>query len=68
MDSVVAELGRKPGSGLIAAADVFVVVEREAILKSTAKHRVPVISPYRQFAQEGSLMSYGPDTADIFRR
>ena len=68
MDSVVAELGRKPGSGLIAAADVFVVVEREAILKSTEKHRVPVISPYRQFAQEGSLMSYGPDTADIFRR
>jgi putative ABC transport system substrate-binding protein len=29
---------------------------------------VPIISPYRQFVVEGSLMSYGPDTADIFRR
>jgi hypothetical protein len=29
---------------------------------------VPVISPYRQFVVDGSLMSYGPDTADIFRR
>jgi ABC-type uncharacterized transport system substrate-binding protein len=27
-----------------------------------------MISPYRQFVAEGSLMSYGPDTADIFRR
>ncbi|MGB8103764.1 MAG: ABC transporter substrate binding protein, partial [Pseudolabrys sp.] len=31
-------------------------------------HRVPVISPYRQFVIEGSLMSYGPDPADMFRR
>ena len=29
---------------------------------------MPVISPYRQFAIEGGLISYGPDTADIFRR
>jgi len=29
---------------------------------------LPLISPYRQFVAEGSLMSYGPDTADIFRR
>jgi putative tryptophan/tyrosine transport system substrate-binding protein len=34
----------------------------------TDQHRVSVISPYRQFVIEGSLMSYGPDTADIFRR
>ena len=27
-----------------------------------------VIFPYRQFVVDGSLMSYGPDTADIFRR
>ena len=27
-----------------------------------------MISAYRQFVSEGGLMSYGPDTADIFRR
>ena len=31
-------------------------------------HRVPVISGYRQFVLEGSLISYGPDPSDIFRR
>jgi putative ABC transport system substrate-binding protein len=29
---------------------------------------VPAIYTYRQFVHEGGLMSYGPDTADIFRR
>jgi len=68
VDLAFAELGRNPSSGLIAASDIFIVGAREAILKSAEAHRVPVISPYRQFVIEGSLMSYGPDTADIFRR
>jgi putative tryptophan/tyrosine transport system substrate-binding protein len=29
---------------------------------------VLVVSAYRQFVLEGYLMSYGPDTADIFWR
>ena len=68
VDLAVAELGRNPGSGLLAAADIFIVTERQAILRSAEKHRVPIISPYRQFVLEGSLMSYGPDAADLFRR
>jgi ABC-type uncharacterized transport system substrate-binding protein len=68
IEAAVAELGREPGSGLVAAADIFIVGVRKAIMKSAAEHRVPVIAPYRQFAVEGTLMSYGPDTADIFRR
>ena len=64
----VAKLGREPDSGLIAASDTFILAVRGVILKAANQHRVPVISPYRQFVIEGSLMSYGPDTADIFRR
>jgi putative tryptophan/tyrosine transport system substrate-binding protein len=68
VELAVAKLGREPGSGLIAAADAFILAVRGVILKAADQHRVPVISPYRQFVVEGSLMSYGPDTADIFRR
>ena len=32
------------------------------------QHRVPLICPYRQFVLGGGLMSYGPDSVDIFRR
>ena len=68
VELAVAKLGREPGSGLIAASDIFIVAVRGAILKAADQNRVPLISPYRQFVTEGSLMSYGPDTADIFRR
>ena len=68
VERAVAELGREPGSGLMAAGDPFILSARGAIAKAANQHRVPIISPYRQFVTEGSLMSYGPDTADIFRR
>src|SRR5205085_7908349 len=58
----------EPDSGLIAASDTFILAVRGVILKAANLHRVPVISPYRQFVIEGSLMSYGPDPGDIFRR
>ena len=30
--------------------------------------RIPAISIYRSFGAEGGLMSYGPDSTEIFRR
>ena len=68
VELAVAKLGLEPGGGLIAASDAFILAVRGVILKAADQHRVPVISPYRQFVIEGSLMSYGPDAADIFRR
>jgi len=68
IELAVAKLGREQDSGLIAAADAFIIAARGVILKAAEQYRVPVISPYRQFVIEGSLMSYGPDSIDIFRR
>ena len=34
----------------------------------TERRRLPAIYGFRQFAKEGALISYGPDTADIVRR
>jgi len=68
IDLEIAKLGREPDSGLIAASDPYILAVRGAILKAADQHRVPIISPYRQFVIEGSLISYGPDPADLFRR
>jgi len=68
VEQTVAELAREQRSGLIVAADPFTVTMRVVILKSAEQHRVPLICPYRQFIHEGGLLSYGPDTADVFRR
>ena len=68
VEKAAARLGRESGSGLIAAGDIFVLTARAAIMKAADEYRLPIISPYRQFVVEGSLMSYGPDTDGIFRR
>jgi putative ABC transport system substrate-binding protein len=68
IEKAVADLARDRGGGLVAPGDPYILTARGAILASARQHSLPVISPYRQFVTEGSLMSYGPDTADIFRR
>jgi putative ABC transport system substrate-binding protein len=68
IEASVAKLGRHRETGLIVPPDAFNVVNRGAIMRSAHEHRLPVIWSYRQFVVEGGLISYGPDTADIFRR
>ena len=68
IETTIANLGQNPGSALIAAADPFIIVQRDVILRLAEKHHVPAIYPFRQFVSDGGLMSYGPDTADILRR
>jgi putative ABC transport system substrate-binding protein len=60
--------GLPANAGVAAAADPYIIQTRRTILQKAAEHRVPVIAPYRQFVDEGCLMSYGPDTSEIFRR
>jgi putative ABC transport system substrate-binding protein len=38
------------------------------IVSLAAKHRLPAIYPFREFAEAGCLMSYGPNNADLWRR
>src|SRR5215813_11573525 len=68
IDAAIAKLAAAPGGGLMVLPDAYTLVHRDLIVQSTAQHRVPVIYSYRQVIKEGGLMSYGPETSDIFRR
>jgi putative ABC transport system substrate-binding protein len=68
VEAAITALAREPGGGLIAAPDAFINNHRRAIMTLTERHRLPAIYSFRQFAREGALMSYGPDSADIVRR
>ena len=67
IENEVAKLAAPLAGGLIVAPDTFTAY-RQTILASAAQHGVPAIHPYRQSVVEGGLMSYAPDTLDIFRR
>ena len=66
---MIQTLAASPGSGLAVLADGgFTLSNRATINAALERHRVPSIAFYRQFVSEGALMSYGPDTVDIYRR
>jgi len=68
LQTTIEALARTRGTSLIIGPDGFMIVHIGKIAQLAAANRLPGISVYRQFAVEGGLMSYGPDTADIFRR
>ena len=68
VEASITALAREPGGGLIAAPDAFINNHRRAIMTLTERHRLPAIYGFRQFATEGALISYGPDSAEIVRR
>jgi putative ABC transport system substrate-binding protein len=59
----------RPGGGLIVMPDFFMLNHVRPILLQTARNNVPTIYPWRYaVTNEGGLISYGPDFADIVRR
>src|SRR5205814_1433711 len=53
---------------LYVLGDALFVTHRKKLIKLASKARLPAIYAPRQFADEGGLMSYGTNLADLFRR
>ena len=68
IEQTFASIAHDPENGLITGADSFIVANRAFIISLADRYRIPAVYQFRQFAVDGGLMSYGPDTADIFRR
>jgi putative ABC transport system substrate-binding protein len=67
MERGIAAIARAPNAGLIVTVG-GTAVRRDLIVAAAAKNRLPAIYPYRYFAIDGGLISYGPDTIDPYRR
>jgi putative ABC transport system substrate-binding protein len=68
LESVIAAQARAPNSGLMVMPDSFTTSRRVEIVSLAARYRLPVIYPYREFAEVGGLLSYGLDRLDNYRR
>jgi len=58
----------EPNGGLVILPPAPVRPAREKIRAAALKHRVPTIFQSKFYAIEGGMMSYGPDSDDLFRR
>jgi putative tryptophan/tyrosine transport system substrate-binding protein len=68
LERVIHEVAGEPGGSLIFSSDPVIVSNLRLVARLSEQLRVPAVSIYRQYVVDGGLMSYGPDTADIFRR
>jgi putative tryptophan/tyrosine transport system substrate-binding protein len=68
LESIIAAQAREPNSGLMVMPDSFTTSRRVEIISLAARYRLPVIYPYREFAEVGGLLSYGLDRLDNYRR
>jgi putative ABC transport system substrate-binding protein len=66
IESAVA--GVPPGGGIIIPPNSFVASNRKLVADLTRRYKLPSISVYREYMTDGGLISYGPDTNDIFLR
>jgi len=55
-------------NGILVIEDSMLFSHLSRIVESAARSRLPAMYAFRQFADAGGLMSYGPNTPDSFRR
>src|SRR5262249_9175921 len=68
IEAVVAKFAAEPQGGLLVLPDAFTLTSRAAIIAAAARARLPAVYWNRIFAADGGLMSYGTDSADLYRR
>jgi putative ABC transport system substrate-binding protein len=67
MERRIAAFASSPNGAVIATVG-GIANRRAAIIAAVNKNRLPAIYPYRYYAADGGLASYGPDTIDQYRR
>jgi putative ABC transport system substrate-binding protein len=66
-DRVFAAMSRQRVGGLILIPSAMFIDERRRIVNVVAKDRLPTMFYFREFAEVGGLMSYGPNFRELFR-
>ena len=68
LDNAFHTARQKQVHALMTIASRAVFAERKRIVELANKHRLPAIYFQKEFVDEGGLMSYGADYADLYRR
>jgi putative ABC transport system substrate-binding protein len=68
IDTAFAKLVEKQADALLVGPDALFVSLRVQIATLAARHAVPAIYPFRDDAEAGGLMSYGPSNTDLVRQ
>ena len=68
IDAAFASLAKLQAGALLVSRDPFFNSRREPLVALAARHAVPAIYPWREFAAAGGLISSGPSITAALRR
>jgi ABC-type uncharacterized transport system substrate-binding protein len=68
IDTAYANLVRSRAGALVVASDPFFFARRQQIIAQAARHAVPAIYEWRDFAAAGGLASYGTSLNEAYRQ
>jgi putative ABC transport system substrate-binding protein len=68
IDAAFATLVQLHAGALLVTADPYFNSRREQLVALAARHAVPAIYEFREFAAAGGLSSYGPSLASMYRQ
>ena len=68
LESAFAELGQLRVGALVVGTGEFFNSRPEKIVALAAQQHIPAMYQYRQFAEVGGLISYGPNITDAYRQ
>jgi putative tryptophan/tyrosine transport system substrate-binding protein len=67
-EEAFAAMIREPPDAILMVSDVLTILNRRRVYEFAAAHRLPAIYEHDLFCRDGGLMSYGPDTDEIYDR
>ena len=67
-EGVFAAILEHQAGALLVGSDVFFNGRRDQLVALAARHAVPAMYEFREFADAGGLMSYGTNLAEIYRQ
>ena len=67
IDAAFGTLAELRSGALVVSADLFLLSRREQVVALAARHALPAIYGWREYAAVGSMMSYGPSLFDAYR-
>ena len=65
LEQAFATAAREGAQGMLVFTHGFAVLNRARIMELAARQRLPILYGWRDFVDEGGLMSYGPDISSL---